>query len=312
MPNTLREDLDDAEGKTEHVIVVVADVRGFSAFSKRHDSLDVAMYIKRVYIQLIDDYFPFASFYKATGDGLLMTVRFNDRNLAKWARNTVAAALRCVAEFPNICKNDSMINFAVPENIGFGIARGPACGLVSKNEMLDYSGRILNLTSRLMDLARPSGIVLDRTLGFKLLPDKQQKRFKAERVSIRSFTGAKLRRVYVTNSVVLSDQAKRPLISERFIIDKAKTVAQWNKLAPRYRVALPTGIRHPDRINTELRHAIRNLGVHRNHKFRDFEYEHDAGAARVAIDTNKVVEYARAKRLSGPTKLTVRISYVAE
>ena len=45
MHRKFRESLDTAEGHSEFIIVVVVDIRGFSAFSKRHESPDTAMYI---------------------------------------------------------------------------------------------------------------------------------------------------------------------------------------------------------------------------------------------------------------------------
>jgi len=65
---SFRDLLAEAQGRSEFVIVVVADVRGFSAFSKRHESTDIAMFIKRFYMRLMDDYFANASFYKTTLD----------------------------------------------------------------------------------------------------------------------------------------------------------------------------------------------------------------------------------------------------
>lgn len=63
----------DAQGRSEFVIVVVADIRGFSRFSTVNESPNIAMFIKRFYLQLINEYFKTANFVKPTGDGLLMT-----------------------------------------------------------------------------------------------------------------------------------------------------------------------------------------------------------------------------------------------
>ena len=78
---TLRDLLAEAQGKSEYVITVVADVRGFSTFSKQHESTDIAMFIKRFYMRLIDDYFSKAGFFKTKGDGLLMTFPYSESNL---------------------------------------------------------------------------------------------------------------------------------------------------------------------------------------------------------------------------------------
>lgn len=202
MHNVLKEALPDAEGRSQHVVVIIADIRGFSEFSTRCDSADTAMYIKRVYLRLIDDYFPFASFFKPTGDGLLMTVAFNAGSLQKVAQDTVAACLRCWKEFPDICQGDAMINFDVPSAIGFGLTRGNACCLISGDKVLDYSGQILNLASRLTDLARPSGIVIDGSFGIELLSDKEQKLFEAEEPYIRSVSEEEPHKVYILRDVV--------------------------------------------------------------------------------------------------------------
>jgi len=53
-----------------------------------------------------------------------------------------------------------MLNFETPRRSVLYRA-GPATKLVSQDRTLDYSGRPLNLAARLMDFARPSGVVLD-------------------------------------------------------------------------------------------------------------------------------------------------------
>jgi class 3 adenylate cyclase len=73
MYRLFKRSLKRAGGRSEYVFSLFADIRGFTEFSKAHEAPDIAMYIKRVYLNLIDDYFPFASFYKPTGDGLLLT-----------------------------------------------------------------------------------------------------------------------------------------------------------------------------------------------------------------------------------------------
>ena len=52
-----RKKLEHAEGRSEFVIAVICDIRGFSAFSTSHESPDTAMFIKRFYLTLLDDYF---------------------------------------------------------------------------------------------------------------------------------------------------------------------------------------------------------------------------------------------------------------
>jgi class 3 adenylate cyclase len=177
--------LDHATGVSEFVIVVNLDIRGFSRFSKSNESPDIAMFIKRVYMRLIDKYFSNASFFKPTGDGLLLTIPYSEDDLEEKAQTTLASCLAALTDFSSFCEKDPMINFAVPDQIGIGIARGTACKLTSKKKILDYSGRILNLASRLMDLARPKGIVIDGAFNLDLLTDDQRKLFKSQDVFIR-------------------------------------------------------------------------------------------------------------------------------
>ena len=214
----LRSLLDDAVGKSEFVIVVVADIRGFSQFSQSNESPDVAMYIKRVYMRLIDKYFPFGNFFKATGDGLLVTIPFDEKTLQEMARKTIESALACHKDFSQICKGDPMVNVETPERIGIGIARGTACCIVSGDEIVDYSGHLLNLASRLMDFARPSGVVIDGAFGLDLLKPAMAKRFKPEDVYVRSVAEIEPLRVhYLDGAVEISDEAKRPLRLEKWV-----------------------------------------------------------------------------------------------
>jgi class 3 adenylate cyclase len=123
--------LPNAEGRSEFVIVVVADVRGFSESSRQHESPDIAMYIKRLYQQMMTKYFSSAKFVKPTGDGLLMTFPYSETNLHAVAKSVVESCVQCLLEFSSICQGDPMINFEVPQAMGFGIARGTACCLHS-------------------------------------------------------------------------------------------------------------------------------------------------------------------------------------
>jgi len=81
MHRTFRKLLESAIGISEFIIAVNLDIRGFSSFSKEVESPSVAMFIKKVYMKLIDTYFSDASFFKSTGDGLLMIIPYTEKNL---------------------------------------------------------------------------------------------------------------------------------------------------------------------------------------------------------------------------------------
>jgi class 3 adenylate cyclase len=313
----LRRALEDARGESEFVIVVVADIRGFSEFSHRHESPDVAMYIKRVYMKLIDDYFPFATFYKATGDGLLMTVPYDERDLKEKVQATIQSCLRCVGEFAGICSGDPMVNFPTLDKIGFGVARGPACCLVSGRTVLDYSGHLLNLASRLMDLARPSGIVLDDAVGVELLDDDTRDLFEPQEVYVRSVAEVDPKTVYVLKGAVeIAEQATHPIRFEHWErIEVTQSVREWKLLAPQFRVVLPKGLKRADGVSVYLEHGKVRGGKPMPpfvtyHQCVDFRHDVLGNEDAVMLDTAEIVQYARSKKLRQDATLTAAVSYV--
>lgn len=165
-----------------------------------------------MFIRLIDEYFPFATFYKSTGDGLLMTVHFNRTTVHEMVRRSAAAALRAVEEFPEMTRGNPMITFPTPQLLGIGLSRGTTCCLMSGDHILDYSGHLLNLASRLMDLGRPSGVVMDGTFGFDLLDEETQAQFLPAEAYIRGVAETEPHRIYIQKDrVVLPDYVLHPL-----------------------------------------------------------------------------------------------------
>src|SRR3712207_10873 len=92
--------LEKAEGYSEFVIAVFCDVRGFSDFSTRHESPDTAMYIKRLYLQLVGKFFPYAKFVKPTGDGMLLVFTYSEKTLHDVAKRVIGSCFNCLKEFP--------------------------------------------------------------------------------------------------------------------------------------------------------------------------------------------------------------------
>lgn len=185
MHRELKELLHDAHGETTKVVAMFLDVRGFTSFAGLAESPDAADFLKSAYTKMIDRHFADADYFKLTGDGLMVIYGFTDADTLKAAlRDCVDKSLALVDEFPEITKDDPMINFKVPTNLGVGIARGGATVLKSGGKVLDYTGRPLNLAARLMDFARPSGVVLAGNAGVELLAAETQKRFSPDAVYI--------------------------------------------------------------------------------------------------------------------------------
>ena len=212
MHRNLRKLLEIAEGVSEFIIAVNVDIRGFSEFSRQVESPDAAMYVKRVYIRLVDDYLTGASFFKPTGDGLLLTFPYNENNLKEVVRSTINKSWKVINNFGKICKNDPMINFQVPQHVGIGIARGTACRIVAGKKILDYSGHVLNLASRLMDIARPSGIVFSDSFGANLLDAREIDKFAKVKVYLKGIAEDKPIAIYYSKGITkISSIHKSPL-----------------------------------------------------------------------------------------------------
>src|SRR5918996_3324855 len=145
MHRQLKDLLHQARGESHLVLVVFLDTRGFSAWMS--ESSEAAIFLRSTYTKILDDYFSTASFFKPTGDGLLIILDYDDANLRKVVQTAVQTSIRLIEDFPNICAGDPMVNFETPDKLGIGIARGAATSLISDGKTLDYSGRPLNLAA---------------------------------------------------------------------------------------------------------------------------------------------------------------------
>jgi class 3 adenylate cyclase len=160
-------------------VAVFIDIRGFSNFAEQNDSPAVAKYLRSFVLATLEKYFQNPSFFKLTGDGLLLIYEHADTELA--LRETVNLALRrailLVQNFDHIAADDVMVNITgrLPNSLGVGIARGSATCITSGQVVLDYTGRCLNLAARVMDKARPLGLVFaDRHADRLVDPDLDQ------------------------------------------------------------------------------------------------------------------------------------------
>lgn len=230
MHRLIRKALENAKGESQHVIAVMLDIRGFSKFSRTKDSFDVAAYIGKAYIRIIDDYFSdFGDLYfKTTGDGLLIVIPCAEEELQHHYTATIESSIKCHNEFASLVADEALINFEVPEFVGIGIARGSATALISTVDgeqlTIDYSGHKLNLAARLQDMARPHGIVLEATKDIDLLPIDVKDQFHLEKnVYIRSVAESKPTIVWALNdSVVIPSQNKSPFVG-RWVTERFNT-----------------------------------------------------------------------------------------
>ncbi len=231
MLTQLRKRLQGADGRSEFVIAAMCDIRGFSKFSIRHESPDTAMFIKRFYLKLLDTYFKQAVFAKPTGDGLLLIFRYNEHNLIETSELVIETAFKVISDFPKMFADDSMINFTTPHQVGFGVTRGPTCCLFSGRSIIDYSGQLLNLASRLNEFARPCGIVVDGNYLLNVLPSSCRARFSKRNVYVRSIAEESPICVFCSSEVSLPTYALSPLsgqgwkeVTHKMTIDKLSKI----------------------------------------------------------------------------------------
>jgi hypothetical protein len=261
---------------------------------------------------VINQYFKTANFIKPTGDGLLMTFPYDERNLAEVSETVLNACMECLNDFPTICHDDPMINFEVPEAIGFGIARGTACCLYSGEETLDYSGHLLNLASRLNDLARPSGIVIDGGFLTRLIPNTLRSFFKEQLVFIRSIAeGEPIKVFYLEATVKLSESALRPLIGENWRTEEvAFTAKQFASMQSPYIAILQKPADPSMKINVSLRVPMTGKGIRKGsvwtHDFYDFQYL-QGPQPRIRLDLKKARDLVRADNKKA---VTFRIDFI--
>jgi class 3 adenylate cyclase len=203
--------LDDVQGSSEFVIAVIFDVRGFTSFAMKVESAQTVAFLKRVYLETIDRYFGNASYIKPTGDGLLMAFPYDESNLRELTSSVVKSSLACVADFPRLCDGDDMINFDTPDKVGIGISRGAATKVLSHESIIDYSGRPFNIASRLMDLARPRGVILDSRFGENLIPSDVRGEFSTADVYLRGITNDTSTKIYYSKDATAIQTEKTEL-----------------------------------------------------------------------------------------------------
>jgi hypothetical protein len=309
----------NANGRSEFVIAIVCDIRGFSAFCKNHEAPDIAMFTKRFFVKLLEEYFVDTDFAKPTGDGLLLLFRYSESNLHEVADSVVKSCLRVVRDFPVMMKNDAMINYDVPEAVGFGIARGTAFCLYADNEVVDYSGQTLNLASRLNEFARPHGVVIDGGFMKSVIPQDIQDIFYADMVYVRGISEEFPREVFCSEDVLIPPEAKTSWKKSTFrSVDHSVTVAFAKKMPENITIKLPEepSSTVPCSARVQWVHSTANW-LHPNApeytQWRELIYtnvEHTADGYFVRLRTEEITNVVAEEKLAAKAQLTIRIQYV--
>jgi len=172
------------------------------------EAIEAALFLRLAQTRLLQDHFAGASFAKSTGDGLLLVYDHGRDDLADTMGIATEASLRAVAEFPTLVDHP-MVPEDHPRDLGIGIAHGPASALRTGDSTLDYFGRPLNLAARLMELARPRGVVIDDA---SVLVGVLKEQFSEDHVYIRGFAEASSRPIFVSDDIEVPSFAKIPIV----------------------------------------------------------------------------------------------------
>lgn len=298
------------------MVVVFLDVRGFTSFARIAESTDTAEFLKTVYIKILDEYFEDAVFFKPTGDGLLILLDYDRGTLTKVVRAAVTRSIALVEAFPSICDGDEMINFEVPAQVGIGLTRGSATALTAKGKVLDYSGRPLNLASRLMDLARPSGVVFDRSFGFQLLDQDTRSRFNEDSAYVKGVAESVPMPVYCLNGYTrIPEHNKKPLDGYTRFTEPVETVTLKNLEARGiFRHNLSRAPARTDNIELHLSYPdVRRDGSKHPSLIRfvaiPAEFGAAAGKTYAAVDYRQQVASMKERGVKSGWNITLTLEY---
>lgn len=317
MHRDLKKLLHGAKGESGFVLAQFLDVRGFSSFARMAESSEAAVFLRGFYTQVLDDYYPNATFFKPTGDGLLIIHEVTDENLHEIVPSVVSTAIKLVSDFPTIADDDPMINFPVPNHIGCGIARGAATRLVSGKKTLDYSGRPLNLAARLMDLARPTGVVIDDGVGVELIPQELMAAFTTEAVYLRGVAEEDPISVhYTSDQTELSAAVRHPIKATNWHYDTARKTkfSDIKARGPRFlhtlakkpsdvhRIKLNVSFPATDKSGKKSPTVIRAISY-------DGIYQPEAQEPQALFDYDKIVALMTKQGVKNTWEVTTQIQY---
>lgn len=316
MYEELRNLLSQAEGKPEFTVVVYTDIRNFTGFCTTADPSEVALFLRKVYIRMMDVYFPDASFAKLTGDGILVVFPYEEKNARDIVNTVVSRCLSLHRDFGSFCGKGTILITPPPQKIGIGASLGPVHKFFSQGVTVDYSGRVLNLAARLTDMARPSGVVLDANFG-KLLKPELMVQFRNENVYVRGIAESTPIRIYCSDSVVIDPIYRRRLDKPEWAIEEKEfTLRQIKKMAPRFQFGLESEPVDLSQVRATASIPGEEIG---GTELKEYEFTlnlgHPPEAPRIAgqpavfIEFDELASALEKRKISEDSKVTIEVSY---
>jgi len=218
-----------------------------------------------------------------------------------------------------------MIIYPVPERIGIGISRGSSCCLLSITEngeelILDYSGRILNLANRLMNIARPYGLVIEYETGKNILSNDLLELFSEEEVYLKGVSEENpIKIYYLTGYVIIEDYNKKPLKEPSWESASVDTdYITYKKMVKTSVITLPMKplnindilirIEFQPIINGELRTDFTRM-ISAKIDEEDIKYRKFGNKHEVIINHDKMIELLETAGIYEDAKLTITVYY---
>jgi len=305
---------EQAAGRSEFVIAVFCDIREFAAFSKGREAPDIASLIKRFYANLLRDYFTEAVFAKPAGDGVLLIFSYSEKTLTSVAENVISNCLKVVKDFPTMFDGDPMINFEVPQKVGFGIARGTAFCLYAGKHIVDYSGQVLNLSSRLNSLAKPQGIIIDGAFQINLLKKELKEQFTEDAgVYIRGIFERKPTKIFYTTDVCTDEFIHHPIAEKNWQkIEKKFTSQELKKFTfIYYQIVLPEDTEYPNDILVKASWIDKKTPGYTSSRFlNEKAYKSDANGPRVVVLVSEIRDSIASAKLKASDNITLEAHYI--
>ncbi len=162
------------------------------------------------------------SFVKSTGDGMMLVYELGgaeDPHLQILSDALIEKSRELVRDFRRLPIANPDIYQVMPDRVGIGIARGEACRLDTGKRPLDYAGEVLNVASRLTDLAKPQGVVLDHTFADGPITPELLKDFYHTEVYMRGINPWDPRWVYHAEGVEIPISMMSKLRDEKVEIE---------------------------------------------------------------------------------------------
>ena len=193
--------------ETINAIIVFTDIRGFTKWSENIEVFRHSPdFVGTFYDSLKKPFYNW--YFKRLGDGSLFIKELKENEHKKLILSILTHIKKINEHFDKLCKDfEEQRGQATSLSLGWGVARGSVNKIINDDGSEEYIGAVINKTSRLCDIARPYGLVIDAQ-DFSNL-DKYQHMFSKQLRRIKSLGDAV--EVWVTEEIATSFQKREDL-----------------------------------------------------------------------------------------------------